>query len=571
MSNCIDLELTVRRRDIYTESYTVDLRLTVPGSDVRVQQMQRLSINVIFDFVQLRTLKLDFPAYGQYLWQCLFADATLYTKFAEARAVAQQRGLPLRMRLNLDPQSASLQTIHWEMLREPETGSLLLTHHHTLFSRYLNSSDWRLIKPRMKSELKALVIVANPSDLDRFSFSSINFYSEVEMARHSLGLIPAEIIGGAERATIGKLTECLSRGFDILYLVCHGRQRDEKSYLWLENEEGRSHVVEGIELVSRIKELQQVPTLVVLASCQSSGTGIEEQSNEESGLTALGPQLAQVGVPAVLAMQGNISMATMAEFMPIFFQELQEDGQIDRALAVARGVVRGRHDWWVPVLFLRLESGKLWEEPLFIRQPGSQLDATIFQEAAKLSEWKIVHTEAQGLLFSLRAIESDIRFYKQQPTEWAARKIEETWHEHCEPKSHHIRRAFPYFVLIQDTSIQSLLDFLNGDDYVVRYINRLPVVRETKGIPESGDFLDLEPEQVKSSLLIRILRPRQRRIINEEKMNSSLDQLVTQRDEALFGLELSLFTLTDILRQLLIVADLCIKQIAEAITNNVKQ
>jgi hypothetical protein len=35
-------------------------------------------------------------------------------------------------------------------------------------------------------------------------------------------------------------------------------------------------------------------------------------------------------------MQGNITMHTVAQFMPVFFQELQRDGQIDRALAVAR-------------------------------------------------------------------------------------------------------------------------------------------------------------------------------------------------------------------------------------------
>jgi hypothetical protein len=46
--------------------------------------------------------------------------------------------------------------------------------------------------------------------------------------------------------------------------------------------------------------------------------------------------------------------------MPVFFRELHRDGQIDRAVAVARGVVRGHHDWWVPVLFTRLESGLLF-------------------------------------------------------------------------------------------------------------------------------------------------------------------------------------------------------------------
>jgi hypothetical protein len=64
-------------------------------------------------------------------------------------------------------------------------------------------------------------------------------------------------------------------------------------------------------------------------------------------------------------MQGDVTIATMAKFMPVFFRELQRDGQIDRAVAPARGVVRDRHDWYVPVLFMRLRGGCIWYKPGF--------------------------------------------------------------------------------------------------------------------------------------------------------------------------------------------------------------
>jgi hypothetical protein len=64
-------------------------------------------------------------------------------------------------------------------------------------------------------------------------------------------------------------------------------------------------------------------------------------------------------------MQGNISMETVASFMPAFFTELQRDGQIDRALSVARGQVRARLDYWMPALFMRLKSGRIWYVPGF--------------------------------------------------------------------------------------------------------------------------------------------------------------------------------------------------------------
>jgi hypothetical protein len=134
----------------------------------------------------------------------------------------------------------------------------------------------------------------------------------------------------------------------------------------LEDEAGKVDVVAGKELVTRIREMRQRPRLVVLASCQSAGQGDSETRSDDRGaLAALGPRLAEAGIPAVLAMQGNVTMQTVAEFMPVFFRELQRDGQIDRAVSVARGAVRERPDWWVPVLFMRLKSGRLWYAPGF--------------------------------------------------------------------------------------------------------------------------------------------------------------------------------------------------------------
>ena len=52
--------------------------------------------------------------------------------------------------------------------------------------------------------------------------------------------------------------------------------------------------------------------------------------------------------------------------MRVFFRELRRDGQIDPAMAVARGEVRDRSDAWMPTLFSRLKSGRIWYEPGFV-------------------------------------------------------------------------------------------------------------------------------------------------------------------------------------------------------------
>jgi hypothetical protein len=71
-------------------------------------------------------------------------------------------------------------------------------------------------------------------------------------------------------------------------------------------------------------------------------------------------------------MHGNVSMATIEQFMPVFFRELQQDGIVDRAVAVARGAVRDRPDAWAPVLYMRLKSGSLWSESGFSRDESGR-------------------------------------------------------------------------------------------------------------------------------------------------------------------------------------------------------
>ena len=105
--------------------------------------------------------------------------------------------------------------------------------------------------------------------------------------------------------TLDNIITCLrDEEFDILYLVCHGVMVNGKPWLWLEDKDGREARTSGEEFAQRINELIKRPRLVVLASCQSAG----DSSGETR--TAVGPSLAETGIAAVLAMQGNISMQT---------------------------------------------------------------------------------------------------------------------------------------------------------------------------------------------------------------------------------------------------------------------
>lgn len=79
-----------------------------------------------------------------------------------------------------------------------------------------------------------------------------------------------------------------------------------------------------------------------------------------ASLFALGPQLAAAGVPAVIAFQGKVQMATVDRLIPVLLHELVAGtGIIDQCLAAARGALSG-DEWWQAVLWLGTRDGRLW-------------------------------------------------------------------------------------------------------------------------------------------------------------------------------------------------------------------
>ncbi|MGH2733432.1 MAG: CHAT domain-containing protein [Actinomycetota bacterium] len=374
MTGYADLEIGLHHRG--AAGCSVDLRFTHPGSESEVRLVPEESLLARFDLRQLRDLRYDDLTYGRALTRSLFAAPEVAKGFAQARVAAESQDLPLRVRLFIGPSAPELHALRWETLRDPDDDAWLATNENVLFSRYLSSLDWRPAGLRSKSDLRALVVIADPSDLDTFQsggrgFPSLDVSGELERARRGLAETGLARMQVGERATLEHLISSLRDGHDILYLVCHGFLHDGEPQLLMEDDSGKVSRIAGRAFVEQLRELRKAPSLVILASCQSAGGGETTGSTDEGALAALGPRIAEVGIPAVVAMQGNISMRTVAEFMPAFFRELDRDGQIDRAMAVARAAVRERPDWWVPALFMRLKSGRIWYAPGFARdRPG---------------------------------------------------------------------------------------------------------------------------------------------------------------------------------------------------------
>ncbi len=361
MSEYADLEISLHRRDAVT--YTVELRFSLPNSDADIRLGDEDALETTLDLQELSNLSYDSDAYSRSLTDSLFAASALKTAFAQARSSAQSLDAALRLRLMISPNLPELHNLRWEMLRDPLDNSLLSTNETVLFSRYLSSMDWRPVRLRSKENLRVLVVIANPADLSDYELDPIDTQAELDRAQHGLGAIPVCVLPDPQngrRATLNALIDEIHENtYDILYLICHGKLVKEEPWLWLEDDQGKVARTSAIELVERLKGVTKAPRLVVLASCESAG------SSNGAALAALGPRLAQAGIPAVLAMQDQISMKTAGAFMEVLFRELQRDGLIDRAVAAARAAVRDQPDYWMPALFMRMKSGRIWYVPGF--------------------------------------------------------------------------------------------------------------------------------------------------------------------------------------------------------------
>jgi hypothetical protein len=365
--------------------------------------------SVSIDARELGTLLGDPVRYGLRLGRALFGHENARQAFTRATDLANAQQTALRVRLCTDQRSLKLHRLRWETLRVPAPGApddptrarWLAAGGQFLFSRHLFSGDMRPVRLRPQSELSALVALASPTDPGTSwrGLAPIDVAEVLSTADEGLGplkkthLVPE----GGRRVTLERLLTALRAEVDVLYLVCHGKMVDGEPRLLLEKEDGTADNVSGLKLVQAFGGLRSLPRLVVLVSCQSAGA--EKVPGTDAGvLAALGPRLAEAGVPAVLAMQGNLRMDTARRFFPPFFASLQKTGRVDEAATAARAEIQDAPDAWVPVLYTRLAEGRVWFTRGLTMKDGSDGFKAWQQLAIQIDQGRCVPILGSGVL-----------------------------------------------------------------------------------------------------------------------------------------------------------------------------
>ena len=109
------------------------------------------------------------------------------------------------------------QSLRWELLRDPNVPTAnIATSPRMIMSRYLLSTEWKLINDVPDRELKALVVIAAPNNLDEFrrpgrNLADVNRSEEESIASRALAKFPRRFLGGDRRASIKEITRSSMR------------------------------------------------------------------------------------------------------------------------------------------------------------------------------------------------------------------------------------------------------------------------------------------------------------------------------------------------------------------------
>jgi CHAT domain/SIR2-like domain len=296
----------------------------------------------------------DARRFGGQLFTSLFRDQ-VDGLYRQTVAQARDNGKGVRITLCLSG-SPELIDVPWEYLfDEPD---FLAISAFTPVVRYLDLP--RAHRPLLvKPPLRLLGVVSNPAEYEQL---------DVERERENLeralsGLIDAGAVElhWLERPTLGALLQALqTQTFHALHYIGHGAyDRDaERGVLMFEDDGGWRRPVSGDNLGMILHDFSSL-RLAILNACEGARTA---RTDPFAGVAGA---LVQRDIPAVVAMQFEISDEAAIVFAGGFYQPLAAGSPVDASLAAARlAMVAARGDdieWGTPVLFMRVPDGRIFD------------------------------------------------------------------------------------------------------------------------------------------------------------------------------------------------------------------
>jgi tetratricopeptide (TPR) repeat protein len=300
--------------------------------------------------------------FGQRMFNSLFsADvrSALQGSLDEARRAGEgstRVGVRIRLRLAGAPELAN---IPWEYIYNPTLNRFLTLSVETPLVRFLELPE-RIRSVRVSLPLRIMVIISSPLDYPGLAVEQEWSALQASVADlQQAGLVELELL---ETPTLGALQRQLRRGdYHILHFIGHGAydRGMQDGLLVLEDDQRRGRPVSGQDLGMLLHDHASL-RLVILNACEGARTGTDDP------FAGVAQSLVQQGIPAVIAMQFEITDAAAITFAHEFYRATADGYPVDASLAEARKVMfadsRGNGlEWGTPVLYMRSPDGQIFD------------------------------------------------------------------------------------------------------------------------------------------------------------------------------------------------------------------
>ncbi len=293
--------------------------------------------------------------FGERLYNAVFKDEVrdaLRRSLDKADGQADH-GLRIRLRLGDAP---ALLDLPWEYLYDPTLRRFFCHSTTTPLVRYPQQP--RPVTPLgVTLPLQVLVLIANPSDI-----AALDVEGEWRKIEAALGELRARglvQLTRLENGTLAALQRQLRQGrYHIFHFVGHGGLNGltGERVLYLEDERGRAHAVGGDYLGTLLRDHRSL-RLALLNACE----GARATTNDP--FAGIAQQLVHQGIPAIIAMQFEITDGAALILAQEFYGALADGYPVEAALAEARKAifVAGNDvEWGTPVLYSRANDGLLF-------------------------------------------------------------------------------------------------------------------------------------------------------------------------------------------------------------------
>lgn len=292
--------------------------------------------------------------FGRDLFDALVAGE-VRSRFDVSQQIAETQGKGLRIKLRF--QTAHLAALPWEFLYDSRRGEYLCLSVHTPLVRYLE-----LPQPpqplTLTSPLKILGMIVSPMDLNPLDTAREKM--RVDESLKPLLARGAAQISWLQGQTWRDLQKAMrSDAFHIFHFIGHGNfdAPMDEGKLALADENNRASFVTATQLARLLTDHRSL-RLAVLNACEGGMGGAQDIFSSTASI------LVRRGLPAVLAMQYEITDKAAIEFARAFYESLAEGFPVDASVSEARKaltmVINNTIEWGTPILFMRSPDGMLF-------------------------------------------------------------------------------------------------------------------------------------------------------------------------------------------------------------------